>query len=313
MTTPLPTNYTLRPATWDDFAQVLTIVGERTTVDFGEPMREHRLRERWESIDLARAAWVILAPDGSLAAYSDVHGGDGQYHPMFYVTADELIPTLGAILLHKAEQQALVLAGQDADLRLVNSVSGSNRAARQVFESAGYTTNLSFIIMEILMDAPPPTPQWPDGIHVRGFVPGKDEQATYQADEEASQDKGYHRPMAFDAWARRMNLNGMGFDAGLWHLACEGDTVVGVALNAYSQETNTGWIDHLGVRRAWRKRGLGQALLLHSFGVFYKRGVRRVKLSVDSGSLTNAPRLYERVGMKTIQQYHIYEKRYPDR
>jgi hypothetical protein len=29
---------------------------------------------------------------------------------------------------------------------------------------------------------------------------------------------------------------------------------------------------------------------------------------VDSKSLTNAPRLYESIGMQTIQQYHIYRK-----
>lgn len=50
------------------------------------------------------------------------------------------------------------------------------------------------------------------------------------------------------------------------------------------------------------------ALLLHSFGKFFRSGVRRVKLSVDSQSQTHAQRLYQRAGMRTVQQYHIYEK-----
>ena len=105
-----------------------------------------------------------------------------------------------------------------------------------------------------------------------------------------------------------MGMDKESFDPSLWFLACEGSEVAGVVLNVFAKESNTGWVDHLSVRRAWRKKGIGKALLLHSFAEFYKRGVKKMKLSVDSKSLTNAPRLYESVGMKTVQQYHIYRK-----
>lgn len=64
----------------------------------------------------------------------------------------------------------------------------------------------------------------------------------------------------------------------------------------------------LGVDRKWRNKGIGKALMLQSFGEFYRRGVKTIKLNVDSESLTNAHRLYENVGMETVQQYHWYEK-----
>ena len=105
-----------------------------------------------------------------------------------------------------------------------------------------------------------------------------------------------------------MSLSAAEFDPALWFLACSQDEIVGVALSFYSQATHTGWIDHLGVRQQWRNKGIGKALLLHSFGDFHRRGIDRVRLSVDSKSLTNAPRLYERAGMRTVQQYHIYKK-----
>jgi GNAT superfamily N-acetyltransferase len=158
------------------------------------------------------------------------------------------------------------------------------------------------------MDVPPPIPQWVEGITVRPFVSGKDDQATYQADEEAAEDKGYHQPLSYEAWVKRMRMDSEFFDPDLWFLAWQQDEVAGVALNLYHRDSKTGWVDHLSVRRAWRNMGIGKALLLHSLGEFYRRGVRNVKLSVDSKSLTNAPRLYEQVGMKTIQQYHIYTK-----
>ena len=58
----------------------------------------------------------------------------------------------------------------------------------------------------------------------------------------------------------------------------------------------------------WRKRGLGLALLLHTFNEFYQRGDRTVGLGVDAQSLTGATRLYEKAGMHVTRQYDTYEK-----
>ena len=62
------------------------------------------------------------------------------------------------------------------------------------------------------------------------------------------------------------------------------------------------------MRRPWRRRGLGRALLLHAFAEFRERGLPRAGLSVDSASPTGAHRLYEQVGMHLGPRYDIYEK-----
>ena len=62
------------------------------------------------------------------------------------------------------------------------------------------------------------------------------------------------------------------------------------------------------MRRPWRRRGLGLALLLRSFGQFYERGQRRVALSVDSDNPSGATRLYERAGMRVEREEVLYEK-----
>ena len=49
-----------------------------------------------------------------------------------------------------------------------------------------------------------------------------------------------------------------------------------------------GYIAVLGVRRPYRRRGLGEALLLHAFGALHARGRRGVDLHVDTDSLTGA-------------------------
>jgi GNAT superfamily N-acetyltransferase len=64
----------------------------------------------------------------------------------------------------------------------------------------------------------------------------------------------------------------------------------------------------LGVRRPWRKRGLGLALLYHAFGELRRRGCARVGLGVDGQSLTGATRLYEKAGMRAVTRSITFEK-----
>lgn len=298
-----PLYYSVRPATLEDVELVARLIAAQNMADYGHPLYTAAdLRALWQStkLDVARDTWVLVTPEGQIAGYAELLNG----FALIYLAADQPAEMFGAHLLGAVERRAQTLALDALRAR----VGDSNPGLRRAFENAGHVLRLSFLMMAIEMDSPPAPPQWATGLSVRPFVRGQDEQATYRADEEASADKGYSEPMTFEAWAERMGLNGPDFDPALWFLACAGDEVVGASLNAYAKETHTGWIDHLGVRRAWRKRGLGLALLLHSLGEFYRRGVRTVKLSVDSKSLTNAPRLYERAGMRTVQQYHIYRK-----
>jgi ribosomal protein S18 acetylase RimI-like enzyme len=64
----------------------------------------------------------------------------------------------------------------------------------------------------------------------------------------------------------------------------------------------------LGVRKPWRKRGLGKALLVHAFREFRDRGYDRATLGVDSENPTGATRLYESVGMHVETTFVTFEK-----
>ena len=100
------------------------------------------------------------------------------------------------------------------------------------------------------------------------------------------------------------------FDPTLWFVAEEGDEIAGVALCSWHQsgDPQFGWVNVLGVRRPWRKRGLGLALLLHAFAEFGRRGATRVGLGVDAENTTGAVRLYERAGMSVARRNDTYEK-----
>jgi mycothiol synthase len=292
--------YSMRPATTRDAEAVCALIAAQNMHDFGDALiTTDGLKKRWQTMRFDLQTCMAYN-GGTLEAFGELRDGTA---PFIYLADRNNVDLAFQVLMLLEE-----FAKRSGVTELISQVSERNRTLIDLFLLNGYHSNLSFLLMEMTLHEPPADPLWAKGIQVRTFVPTQDEQATFLADEESGEDKGYHLPLDFEAWSKRMELGAERFDPGLWFLACDGDEIAGVALNYYDRESETGWVDHLGVRRPWRRRGIGKALLLHTFGEFYRRGIRRVRLSVDSASLTDAQRLYESAGMKTIQQYHIYRK-----
>ena len=61
------------------------------------------------------------------------------------------------------------------------------------------------------------------------------------------------------------------------------------------------------MRKPWRGRGIGSALLRRSFSDIARRGGREVTLWVDSENATGAVGVYERVGMQPLVITDVYE------
>jgi mycothiol synthase len=159
--------------------------------------------------------------------------------------------------------------------------------------------------MEIHLEEEPPEPEWPEVVAVRTFAPGGDERAVFEAVEDAFGDVWGRPRGTFERFVAMTE----GLDPSLWLLATDGGEIAGVLLGKIV--AGEGWVDVVGVRRPWRRRGLGLALLRRAFGEYRRRGVRRVELSVDAGSITGAPRLYGRAGMALKTSYVVYQKELP--
>ncbi len=237
---PLPAGYSTRPAWVEDWEQVLNLIATRNLADYGEPLYSSQdLADLWNELELNQDTWVVASPDGRIAAYADLQRrGPVQFDVAFYTASGHPQTEIGTHLLEQAGARAVAVAGNP--VRLIGRVGGDNQSAARSFEQSGFVPGLTFLLMEINMDSPPPTPEWAAGLHVRTFARSKDEQVTYQVDEAASLDKGYHNPMSFKAWSRRMSLNKLEFDPSLWFLACDMEQVIGVALNTFSRESGCG-------------------------------------------------------------------------
>ena len=113
---------------------------------------------------------------------------------------------------------------------------------------------------------------------------------------------------SFEQW-RHWAIESSAYDPTLWFLAFAGDELAGFSLcRADATDASSGYVATLGVRRPWRRQGLGEALLLHSFDAFRSRGYTRATLGVDASSPTGATRLYERAGMRVYRTTVFLER-----
>ena len=220
---------------------------------------------------------------------------------------------IGTYLIRLAEQRAselITMLPQEKRVTLNSWIEGVNEEARSLLVGEGFSLLRTFFSMRLDIQEPPPVPQWPNGITVRTFIKGQDERPVFDASEESFQDSWGYIPENFDDFVR-LGTGIATYDPSLWFLAMAGSEIAGfsLCLLIVGEEIYMGFVDSLGVRRRWRKQGLGLALLHHSFGEFYKRGIRHVELSVDAENLTGATHLYERAGMHRAKKYdERYEK-----
>jgi mycothiol synthase len=223
----------------------------------------------------------------------------------FHVEAHPRDGTMYRQLLEWAEERVLqVAAGRKP--RMDAGGDSGNEPLLEELRRRGYALVRYFFDMEIDLAHEPADPMWPDGITLRTFEPG-DERTVYDADMEASEDHWDFFTVPFEDWCEYF-VESSEFDPTLWFLAEDGGELAGFALCTSERRPDTGYVSVLGVRRPWRRRGLGTALLLHAFHELRRRGRAKADLNVDADSLTGAVRLYERAGMQVVRRYDSYRR-----
>jgi mycothiol synthase len=183
----------------------------------------------------------------------------------------------------------------------------TDAAFTQEMERRGLHLIRHFFRMEIdLEEVEPEQPEWPNGIEVRPMAPGE-ERAVFDAIGDAFADHWDFVPMDYGEWEHEA-VRASSFDPTLWFIADGGGEIAGFSLCRSERRPGVGHVGVLGVRPSWRRRGLGLALLLHSFHELRRRGRDKVDLGVDGENTTGAVRLYERAGMRVTRQTDAYEK-----
>ncbi len=310
----LPPGFILRPAAWDDAADVTQLIYDVCEADGDTTVAVtvDELKRGWQApgFRLETDAWVVSAPDGRLAGYEEFNNrhahaaldGDGYVHPQFKNLG---VGTALLSALDARARQEIPLAPPDLRVFIRNGLDANDKSGREIHAAAGFQPIRYSWRMEITLTAPPQPACWPLGVELRPFLPGQHNRAVYEAEQESFTDHWGHTHQPYGAWELR-KLQRENFDPTLWHIAWADGEIAGFSQCRFRQ--GIGWVGTLGVRRPWRKQGLGMALLMHSFGEFYKRGEKVVGLGVDASNPTGATRLYERAGMHIASEFVIYEK-----
>lgn len=144
-------------------------------------------------------------------------------------------------------------------------------------------------------------PPLPEGLEIRPIVRDRAElRQVWDADHEAFADHwgGFdNSEEAFEEWLDEPTL-----DPSLFVVAWDGEEIAGAVLNVIDPSENEklgvqrGWLDSVFVRRPWRRRGLGAALVARSLEVLRDRGMTSAILGVDAENPMGALGLYERAG-----------------
>jgi mycothiol synthase len=277
----------VRPFVEDDAPVVAALISAEEGRLYGRPGRVtgadilmflHYSKESW-----------IWEEDGRTVASASygVHGGVAHIRG---IVADKG-RGLGTEILERGEA---FMRAEKAE-KILAGVPEPDAAARALFESHGYREVRRFYEMAIELTAEPPEAVLPAGLVV-GELHDDEYPAFYEALNESFAEHWEWHPTPYDEWFELRKGQHRDEHGPVWFVVRDGDELAAVTRND-ANVAGGGYVGAIGVRPAWRGKGLGKALLQRTFGEFWRRGTTRVTLDVDSQNATGAVALYERVGM----------------
>jgi ribosomal protein S18 acetylase RimI-like enzyme len=264
---------------------------------------EHELAD--PDVDLGRDTRIAAMNDGELAASLIVWAParTGQKHRAFLFTVvREAYAALERDLIRWGVSQVehRFAAHDDGLPRVVRTFAEATEQARiERFQDEGFEIVRYFVDMLRSLDGPPQEASLPDGVEV---LPWDDRwiEPVHAAHCAAFADHWGSLPPTPDGWRHR--FDSPTFRSDLSHVAAvDGEAVAYVLNSVYPEDfehrgRREGWIDTLGTRPEWRKRGLATALITASFRSFAAAGLDHAAIGVDAASQTGAFHLYESLG-----------------
>ncbi len=295
---------------FDDLDWFMTVPVLRAEVASGgmfDPDRDARVAE----LDGERAGFIRVS--------SRARGPEKVVHRMdLFTRPDARRRGIGTALVAWAEERSRALrdagtVGEPAAIHEMSGASDENNQGSSAFaEAIGYRAIRYSFEMRRRLDEPIPDAPLPEGLELRPVREAETRQI-FDANGEAFQDHWEAAVRTDDDF--RHWMEDPDTDISLWQVAWDGEEVAGVSINTvYGEENerlgiNVGWLDQVSVRRPWRRKGLGAAVIAESLRLLRDRGLDEASLGVDAENPTGALALYERLGFTRHRAFRIYRKR----
>ncbi len=298
----------IRKFRWEDLPALVDLMNEHAEA-FDRPnhVTLEQVEKRWRAPynHPDENAFVAQEADGHIIGYTIADLMDEPHYAIGVYQVLPGNPEAGRALMQAATncfmEAALANSAPDVSIMMDWHLSPLDTEAIALCGEQGFQQVRQFYTMRMPLDHPIPTAALPPGFSRRPFTP-HDLDKVFDAKVEIFRDHWGGQHDSFDEW--RSDINQAGFDPDLWWVIYAEDEIAGMVLSQPSNQ-EIGWVGIVGVRRAWRKRGLAQTMLLQCFAEYQRRGFHYVQLGVDSNSPTKAVALYERVGMH-IQNTVLY-------
>lgn len=316
--------YTCRPLTIDDAercAEIGTAISALAKVD--EQIQPRMIRTEWTApnFDLRESSLGIAADDDRLLAFAVFFATEEPpVRPWFDWGVDPNHDDHGAyayLLAWAQEQGRSVIPRCPAEAR-VGLWTGAHKGYQpnaDALAAAGFQPRREWLEMRIDMAERPQPVELPPGFILRPYRHDEDLPLLVDVARDSFSDHYGHIEQSLERDLeifRHWFNDDPDFDPDLVMLAVDraSGAVAGsvMPMTEYHRRPGVGYIDMVGVRKAYRRRGLASSMLTRSFIDYWDRGTRSVCLEVDGASLTNAVALYEGVGMRARHTYVAYEK-----
>lgn len=316
----LPAGWTARRPTLDDAPAILTVVHAADTFAVGYPdFDEEDVRDALVApfVDMTRDSWLVTDPDGVVLGWAILSNPSGVGREFVEVYVDpergeEVRAPLLARLLDRVAERATE-RGLPALTARTAVFAPETRWAAELAE-AGFTRLKRYIRMTRSLADLPAEPAPPPGVTIRPLR--ADDEADlrlfHRIFDTAFRDTPDYEPVDVDQWRSQLPSYGKVWDE--WFLA-EVDGAPAGALQSSDQalDQGMGWVRTLSVLPAYRRRGVGAALLRRAFAVYAAKGRTGAGLGVDLANPTTPVTLYRSVGLVESRWTDMYERTVPAR
>ena len=176
-----------------------------------------------------------------------------------------------------------------------------------LLEYCGFRIERYFLTMVRLLTEPIPEPQIPEGFTLRHLQGEQDTQAWVELFNETFIDHWNYHPETVEGFKHKLTNPEFRPDLSIIAIAPDG-TFAAFGDCYIPSEGCQGWINPLGTRQGYRKRGLARGILQAIMQKLKVEGMDTAMLYVDAQNPLGALRLYESVGFYTTNTQIAYSK-----
>ena len=306
---------------WHRLVQAIEDAAAPTERYTAEDLHEELTDGSWK--DPERDSILGLDDDGVVRAFGHVQVLPGDVRRIRAFCWGGVDPQwrrrgIGTALLSWQEELGrtkIAAAAGSAPGRVLVHVDDTAVGTCRLLERADFRQLRVFLELTRPLDGDLPEVVVPEGLRLVPYEPALSERMR-AAHNEAFADHWGSEPRDRENWERQ-SVGGRFFRPTWSFAVLDGEEVAAYSLtSAYEQDWepqgySSGWTDLLGVRRAWRRRGLASALLAATMRALRADGIERADLGVDMENESRALDLYTALGYRETRRGLAYGKDVP--